>query len=90
MAELVPTRILVHMQKEWPCACCRPNASASVESNFLCLECAGSIIVAAIERMQGAGSDGLSLLRALSAPEAETEGSGQGLPWQVLWFPTRR
>jgi hypothetical protein len=89
MAEFVPTGILVHSRKDWPCASCRGDRPGR---NFLCLECASFIVASAVKRMENTGSESLSVLEALNALETEAQGSQPVLPWELPWgwLPPRR
>jgi len=90
MAEFLPTGMLVHSRRDWPCASCHGGVSAAPGRNFLCLECASAIVAAAVERMGAQGSERLSILEALNSLELESREAQPLLPWELLWIHTRR
>ncbi len=72
---LSPKGVLVHARPDWPCAVCRPGASAKRRAYCLCFECATAIVAEASAGAADAQAlspvivEALTLLKASRARE---------------------
>ena len=72
MAELVPTNgVVIHAERNWPCASCRPLSESQADRTFLCLECAIALTAASIQRI--ATDCAAELRERPAAPAIEAE-----------------